>query len=250
MADPTDIELHAMGEESASGSGDAIDIGAARSAVRLALIVSSAAGTTPVLTCTLQTSRLEDGPWKSAGTFRRITAEGDDEKVFAGLQRYVRVSWETAGTLPVFEFSIAGQAHSLYAEPKDLTRTAINAAAIAEVDKSVLADCCLRATADAETALNSAFEMPITAWGEDLRGHVAARAVYYVMDHRGRRPGAGPDERIDLAGGFRTSTNVKSAAQVFFEAVASGALKPVGIVDQTPDDYEGGGVVVSGASVW
>jgi len=67
------------------------------------------------------------------------------------------------------------------------------------------------------------------------------------MNARGRKPSSGVDDLIDQLGGFalRTPGQV-SAAEMFFRAVAKGVLKPVGIVDQTPDDFEGGGFVVSG----
>jgi hypothetical protein len=78
---------------------------------------------------------------------------------------------------------------------------------------------------------------------------VTARAVFYAMNHRGRKPRSGAgnqDDLIDTLGGFDLGAGMKSAAQRFFDAIASGKLKPVGIIDQTPDDFEGSGFVVSG----
>ncbi len=249
MANPLDIELHASGAETASGNGTAEDIGETRSCVKVSLLVSAVSGTTPTLLVTIQTGPTSTGPWRSAGAFASQAAIGKNAKTVAALDQFVRAIWTIGGTdTPTFTFALAGAAHTLYAEPDDIGRTAINAVAIDGIDPEVMADCCLRATSDAETALNSAYELPIDSWGEDLRGHVAARAMFYAMNHRGFDPGSGADQMIVLAGGFRTETNVKSAAQMFFDDVASGKLKPLGIVDQTPDDYEGGGVVVSGVS--
>ncbi len=247
MANAADISLHALGAETLSGSGTATDITAVRSCVELALIVGTVSGTDPALTVTIETAPLEAGPWRAAGAFSEQTAIGKTKMVLAELDQWVRASWLIGGTdTPTFSFSVAGQAHTLYAEPSDIPRTAINQTAIEGIAPEVLADCCLRATADAETALNSSYELPITAWSHDLRGHCAARAMFYAINHRGFDPGSGPDQMIVLAGGFRNENNVASAAQMFFDKVANGQLKPVGIIDQTPDDYEGAGFVASG----
>jgi hypothetical protein len=147
---------------------------------------------------------------------------------------------------PSFTFSLGGQAHTLYASPVDVSRIAISAAAISGIDAEVLAAQCLRASSDAEDSLNSSGELPLTAWGESLRGHTAARAAFYAMNHRGRKPGGNTDSLIDQMGGFDLGPGMKSAAQRYFDAIANGTIKPAGVVDQTPDEYEGGGFIASG----
>jgi hypothetical protein len=250
MANPADITLHASGAETVTGNGAAVDMGATRSCLKLALIVTAVAGTLPTLALTVETGPSETGPWRTGGTFSTVSAVGKVEKTIAGLDQWVRLAWVITGSAgQSFTFSLAGQSHTLYAAPSDLSSTAINAAAIAGIDAEVLAQCCLRASGDFETALNSSYELPITAWGDDARGHCAARAVFYAMSHRGRKPDTGTDSLIDQLGGFALLTGsigAKSAAQMFFDAVAKGVLKPVGIIDQTPDDFEGSGFVISG----
>jgi hypothetical protein len=249
LANPLAVALHASGAETVSGTGDAVDLGETRSCVQLALVVTAASGTTPTLDVSIETGPTETGPWRMGGAVAAaLAAAGKTVKTLADLDRWARVTWTIAGTVsPSFTFDLAGTAHTLYAGPSDLSKTAINATAIEEVAPEVLAECCLRASGDGETALNSSYELPIVSWGEDLRGHCASRAVFYVMNHRGRSPGqSGIDSLIDTMGGFALEQGVKSAAQMYFEAVASGRIKPVGIVDQTPDDFEGSGFVASG----
>lgn len=249
MANPLDIELHASGEETSSGTGDAVDITTARSCCELALVVTAASGTTPSLKVSISTAPTDSGPWRAVCTFASATTAEKLERTIGKLDRYVRATWALTGTGPAFTFALTGEAHTLYCEPGDLAKTGVPQLALDGIDENTRIECCLRATADAETALNSSYEMPITSWGKDLRGHVASRAVFYAMNHRGRQPTGNtnsPDTLIDMMGGFSLFTGAKSAAQMYFEAVAKGVLKPVGIVDQTPDEYEGGGEVVSG----
>lgn len=250
MADKLAITPQASAAQTSNGNGGVIDIGALRSCVRLLLDVTAVSGTFAAgqgLTVSVETSPSGTTGWRQIGTFTLLATTGYERKTFAQCERYVRVKWTITGTLPSFTFSVAGDAHVLYATPADMSRTGINEAALEGIDDGVRADCCLRATDEFETALNSSYSMPITAWGEDLRGHVAARAVFHTMNHRGRDPDSGADRLIDLMGGYITTDGVKSGAQMFYEGIARGMLKPVGIVDQTPDEYEGGGFVISDA---
>jgi len=251
MANAAATTLHASGAETVTGNGAAVDMGATRSCLKLALVVTAVAGTLPTLALTVQTGPSETGPWRTGDTFGIVSATGKTEKTIASLDQWVRLAWVITGSAgQSITFSLDGFAHTLYAGPSDLSKTAINETAISGIDAEVLADCCLRASGDAETALNSSYELPVTAWGEDLRGHTAARAVFYAMSHRGRKPRTAStgnsDELIDTLGGFVIGERMKSAAQMFFESVANGKLKPVGILDQTPDDFEGAGFVISG----
>lgn len=248
MANAAAIELHASAAQGlGSGTGSAVDLGETRSCVRLALVVTAVSGTTPTLDVTVETAPSETGPWRDGVALAQMTAAGKSERTIAGLDRWVRASWAVGGTdTPSFTFSLDGEAHTLYAQPADLSRTAINATAISGIAADVLADCCLRATADAETAIGSSNELPLVSWGEDLRGHVAARAVFYGMSSRGFKPGTGLDSLILMNGGCYYEGR-PSAAEKYFSDVASGRLKPFAIVDQTQDDFEGAGTVVSGS---
>jgi hypothetical protein len=239
MANALAITLRESAPETAPGSGDAVAL-EGRSCVKLALVVTDIVGS---LSVSVQTAPSEDGPWRPVATFQTILAAGKASMVVADLDTHVRASWTVSDEAT---FSVAGQAHQLYAEPSDIATTSMVATAIGDIDDATLAECCLRATADAESALNSSFELPITAWGEDLRGHVADRAVFYAVNARGYNPSSEGDRLIALAGGFMTIDGVRSAAQQYFGDVAKGVIKPVGIIDATPDIYEGAGFVISG----
>lgn len=249
MANPVDIELHASGVETADGVGDPVDITAtsaetshARSGAKLTLEISAISGVELIVA--IETAPTLDGSWITVPiAFPSMARVVTLDQAFAGLRRYVRARWYLQGSGSA-TFVLSGQAHTLYCEPKDLTRANISPRALEDLPAHVLASACLRATSDAETAMNSAYELPLSAWGEDLRGHTAARAVFYAAEHRGFDQER--DRPIVMAGGYRTPEGVKSAAQTFFDAVAAGNLKPVGVVDATPDEYEGSGVVVSG----
>jgi hypothetical protein len=246
LADSIAVELHALGAEVASDVGDAVDIGALRSCLKLTRVVTAVAGTSPTLTLAVQSAPTAAGPWIQEATFAVTSTTGKLDRTIAVTDRFVRLSWTIAGTDdPSFTFQVSGAAHVLYAEPRDIPRTAIHVGAIEDIESDVMAECCLRATAECESALNSSYAMPLVGWGEDLRGHVAARAAYHAMTHRGFNPQSESDQLIMLAGGFSTPDGVKSAAQSFFDSISRGNLKPVGVIDQTPDVFEGAGFVVS-----
>ncbi len=248
MANPAAITIHASAAETTTATGAAVDLGATRSCVKLDLIVTAVSGTNPLLTIALDTAPSATGPWRAAGSFTAVAVVGKSSKTFADLDQFVRENRTIGGTAgPTFTYSDTGFAHTLYASPSDLTKTAIAAAALTNVPADTIAECCLRSSADFETAANSSHTLPLTGWGEDVRGHCASRAVFYALSARGRKPSGNMDEAIDQLGGFALRTpGAKSAAEMFFQAIAKGVLKPLGVVDQTPDDFEGGGFVVSG----
>ena len=246
MANALAIVIHASAAETVTGASAIVDLGETRSCVKLVLAVTEVAGTAPTIAVKVWTATEAAGPWRTVGQFPTVAAAGKSETTIAGLDQMVYASWTITGSMmPSVTFSLGGQAHTLYAGPSDLTKTAIPSTAIGTVADAVLVECCLRASADGETALNSAYELPITGWGEDLRGHCAARAVFYAMCNRGFDPNNNGDALIVKNGGFAVSEREKSAAQSFFDQVASGGIKPIGIVDQTPDVFEASEAVVS-----
>lgn len=253
MADKLAITVQSSTTQTTAGSSAGIDlsstIGATRNFARLVLDVTAISGTGATLTVTVESSPDGLTGWRSAGAFTAVTAVSRLVASFAVLEQFVRVSWAFTGTTPSATFSVSGDADVIYATPDDLSRYAINANAIASVSSAVLSDCCLRATDDAETALNSAYTLPLTKWGQDLRGHVASRAAFYAMVQRGFKPSVqNQDNMIIMSGGFRTPAGVKSAAQEFFDSVASGGLKPIGIIDQTTSTFEAAEAVVESAA--
>lgn len=87
----------------ANGAGDVVAVGTAHT-LRVTQTVT-AAGATPSLTTTLQTS--EDGvTWRALVAFAAATAPGSQRLSVSGLDRFVRASWAIVGTVT---FSISGE---------------------------------------------------------------------------------------------------------------------------------------------
>jgi hypothetical protein len=253
VANPLAITPHASGAETASGIGASVDIGALRTAVRLLLDVTAISGTFATnqgLVVTLETSVSGAGGWQQIGAFGLKAGQGFvgfEELTFARCRRFVRARWAITGTGPSFTFSVSGAAHVLYAAPEDLGRYAIKDSALSSLSDAAKADALLRATADADAALNAAFTVPITAWGEDLRGRVADRAAFYALATRGFNPNSEADQIIVANGGLIMSDGTRTAVERWFQDVATGVYKPPEIVDSTPDVYEAGAFVVTNA---
>lgn len=246
MADALAITPHASASETTTGQGPAVDMGVLRTAARLELIVGTVSGTDRTLDVNVQTSPDGLTAWRDAGAFVRHEGQGSHKRTFGDLDRWIRVRFVIGGTLPNFTFSVAGFAEVTYADPADLSKTSINADALKGIAPEVLAECCLRATSDAETALNSAYTLPLTAWDSALRGVVADRAMFYAISHRGIDPTSAGNALIMENGGKVFDGN-RSAAERWFDGVATGGKKPPGIVDSTPDVFEAASAVVSSA---
>lgn len=106
-ASTLDLPLAASAARTATGNGSAFEPGD-KAIARLRLNVTAAAGTSPTLNVTIQTSH--DGTtWRSAGTFTQATAVSEQRAAFS-IDRFVRATWTIAGTSPSFTFSITGEA--------------------------------------------------------------------------------------------------------------------------------------------
>lgn len=121
-----------------------------------------------------------------------------------------------------------------YAEPADLTRLSLPASALTGI-----------ATADQEAALNAAsdvadsylgqrFELPLTAWEDDLKRAVCNIAAYDLMSRRGYAP-----RGADTAAEDNIRLRYKDAI-AWLERVAAGKVNPVGVVDAKPETSPGG----------
>ena len=226
------ISLHDSAVETASGVGPVVDIGAPRSCVRVCLDVTDASGAGASVVAALESSRTGTGGiWRTFGT----VAPGADPVTFAFADRFVRTRWTISGSSPSLTFSLSGEAHTLYATPKDIARLALPTKATQNIDAAVLADACLAASDEADGALSGSFCLPLVAWGTDLRQHVSNIASLAVMRHRGFQPG-GPDDLIVKA---------SDDARVWLNRISQGRIKPPGIIDSTPQIFEGGAIVVS-----
>lgn len=239
MPQALSIELAASAVVTGSGEGSAVDLGELRKAAKATALVTAFtevdADPVPGVVLALQCSSGATGPWRTLDTIA-VDAVGGYELSVGGSDRYLRVTW-TLTNMTGVEFAVAGVAHVTYCDPRDITKFSIRAEGVADISASDLADACIAASDGADDYLNSSFSLPITAWGESLRQHTAELAGAIALRARGADP-AGPDALVFDAEG---------KAIKWFDRISDGKLKPPGIVDQTPEVFEGGSVVVSSA---
>lgn len=236
MANALAIELHAAGAEAASGQAAAVDIGTIRSALKLTLEITAITGTaTPTLALVIDTSPSGAGSWQTVGTFANQTAVGSVELAVVGCRRYVRARWTLTGTDPVFTFALAGEAHQLLLTLEQAERLGVPVGTLAEVPAADKADALIRASDEGYGALENAYQPPITAWSDDVRGACADLYVFHALSRRGFNP-----ENADLV------VKRRDDARGWLNKVANGQLKATGVVDSTPEVFEGGAYVVSG----
>lgn len=219
MANPIDIELHALGAEAAAGSGPAVDIGELRSAVRLFLTVAAVVGQVIV---TLQTSPDGVSGWRDVEKWPAVGKASRQVRCFDGCDQFVRVSWSAAAT-----FAVTGEAHVLYATREDVLGSEILAAAVHECTMHQWADCLINASAATEDAIATSNPLPLTKWPPSVRDNTAAITAWKLI----RARGVDANSVADMA--------VKDAhddAQKWLRAVADGKIKPPGL---TPGDNLG-----------
>lgn len=83
-----------------------------------------------------------------------------------------------------------------YATRTDLTRLGLRSEALTGVSADAQ-DAALEAASDvADSYLRARYDLPLTAWGDDLRRAVAAIAALDIMTARGFNPQAGADDLL------------------------------------------------------
>lgn len=108
----SDVTVLASGSVTATGQSASADVGGAGT-LRAQVVVTAATGTSPSLTCTIQTSHDAGAtdPWRTAGAaYGAITAPGSSPWQCFAVDRYVRVSYVVSGTTPNITFSVVGEA--------------------------------------------------------------------------------------------------------------------------------------------
>jgi phage gp36-like protein len=125
-----------------------------------------------------------------------------------------------------------------YADRTDLTRLGLATGALTNVPTATQDDALDAASAVADGYLRGRFELPLTAWGDDLRRAVCGIASYDLMVVRGFAPGAGNDETLRLR---------YEDAVAWLKSIALGHVIPVDVTDATPDEDDGGTFSVSNA---
>jgi hypothetical protein len=230
VANPLAITLHALVAETGAGAGAAVDLlesttGIQRQGARLDLVTTAADG----LDVKVETSPNGTTGWRQADSFEAPAGESLLKLNLHGLDRFVRVTWAGTGT-----FSVAGEAHQLFVTEADIYAE-IRREAFGETPQTDIADALIKGSGEIEDALNSAYTMPIKAIGESVRQRGGAIAAWRALCSRGVAP-EGADE-IPMR-------NADEARKWLYR-VSQGKLRPPGIVDSTPTEYEGGAVVVS-----
>lgn len=95
------VSLHALGQETATGNGTAVDGTAATTAGGAAyLTVTDVAGTSPTLDVLVQDSADGSTGWTTIATFTQVTADFQAQRVaIAGtIRRYTRATWTIGGS--------------------------------------------------------------------------------------------------------------------------------------------------------
>lgn len=241
MSQPLSIELAASVARVADGSGVAVDLGLVaatvpRSAARLTVEVSDFAELER-LRLVVEHAADSSGPWLELDALD-ITQTGDYELSVADTKRWLRASWGFFGASgsPSVTFSATGLAHQVYVGPRDLGRYGIRLEELLAITTpSARADACIAVSDEADGYLNGRYVLPLTAWDDALRGQCARMAIRYSLDRCGWQPD-GPDNVIEKS---------FDRALSWFKRLQAGQLEPPGLVDSTPEEFEGGSVVVS-----
>jgi phage gp36-like protein len=92
------------------------------------------------------------------------------------------------------------------------------------------------ASAEADAELNRRYTLPLAAWDDATRRHVAVMAGYELLSGK---PGY---DSADEGSSLKTRA---AAARAWFKRVGDGTLSPPEIVDSTPDVDEAGPFVVT-----
>lgn len=231
MANALEITLRAISAASAPGAGASVNINdgvtdarANRTSARLLLEVTAISGVGASLTVTVETSPDGTSGWRTVDAFPAATAPVEVMRAFAQLDKYVRVSWTLAGTLPSATFMVDGQAHQLFLDKADISMSELRDKALVNVPAYVMADACIIASGKIESAL-VAFTPPILSIGEQLRQSGVVIAAYQVLKWRGFSPD-GPDQLL---------VDDKNAAEKYLRDVATGKIDP-DVVDSSTTD--------------
>lgn len=116
-----------------------------------------------------------------------------------------------------------------YATTSDLARLGIATNALSALATATQEAALDAASSLADGYLASRYALPLTAWGDDLRLHVAGMAAFRLLAGRGYDPQRGGDEVIRM---------LWDDAIRWLERVSAGNVTPAGITDSTPDESE------------
>jgi phage gp36-like protein len=107
-----------------------------------------------------------------------------------------------------------------YATTTDLARIGIASNALASLDTAAKEDALDACSSLADGYLSGRYTLPLSAWADDLRLHVAGMAAFRLLAARGYNPQVANDEVIRL---------LWEDAIRWLERVAAGTITPAGI---------------------
>lgn len=242
MAASLDIELRAVSAPpvTSSGASDAIDIEyltstssrVPRSAAQLVLEPMSIVGSGRV-TIAVETST-DGASWSKAKSAYYDKVDEPISIVAAPLRRFVRATWTLPAGVTSTSFALRGQAHQVYADPKDVVDLVIPERAIAEVSMQDRWLACIAASDVAESFVSKAFTTPLRSWGGAIRMQAAHLAAALMFRRRGK----------DSQGADASVFEGETRALSWFNQLGAGKNKPPEVVDSTPETYEAAGSVV------
>jgi len=236
MPNPLAIQLQASAAKSADGTGTAVDLGD-RTFAEIAIDVTAITASTTIA-FTVETSRANNN-WVLLSSVAALSAAQTTTLKVCSAWRYLRVKWAITGATPSVTFAVNGTAHQLYCEPSDIWTHGIPKVAVQQMPLELLAEKCLSASDEAAGYLASAYELPMVSLDKACVKHVACIATYELMRPRGYKADSGKDDQIRQ--GY-------DDALKWFNRIASGGLRPPGMVDSSADVTESEVYVESGAS--
>lgn len=116
-----------------------------------------------------------------------------------------------------------------YASTTDLGRLGVATQALSGLDAATREDALDACSALADGYLSNRYSLPLSAWGDDLRLHVAGMAAFRLLAGRGYNPQVANDEVVRM---------LWEDAIRWLERVAAGTVTPAGITDATPEEAE------------
>lgn len=230
------VELATAASVTTSGEGTSVDAGELRRALMVNVRVTSFTGVdsdpTPTVSIAIETRPSDSSPWRAAGDAVSVTAAGIYEFAVGSLEQYVRATW-TLTNMTSVDFSITGELHVVYADPEDITKYAVPERSIEEITHSERVEALIATTDVANGFVAASFELPLTAWSNDLRIAVAKLAAATLFRRRGMDP-QGPDVVV---------IDAETKAMQWLDRIANGRIKPPGILDSTLETFEGGSYI-------
>jgi phage gp36-like protein len=220
MANMLAQELAALGERTATGSGQSLDITELRTAAKLKTRITATSGDRAALELRVETSE-DNTTWRKAwscqGNSGAVTVHVGD------LSRYVRAAWVFGAGVASASFVVRAEFHQLFASKADLFASELPKEALSGIPDDSIYKALISSSSDCEDILASGWPMPLTTWPESLTERVCALAGFRAMKRRGFQP-EGADELV-----------VKGAddALKWFKEVAAGKIRPPGLSPPT-----------------